>query len=415
MATVSTAELTNILQKVIDPMLRKLHVPANKSPLVRMWMEGRNGGEGTTTMNGTTFYISSKHSRHSNMQTQAESATLLRGRGRISQPSFTTKTLPGSFTFTLKSKEVSRDRAGAVVDTVMDETEGMLDRAKSMMAFYANNDGTGVVCLVNDGSPNSKTTLTIDTVRATNIAMLLDVGDTLGVGTSAERTAGTGFAATVSSIDSSTQLTIAETTSGTADNDLVFFSEAYDVSGAAETSKMGADGLLATSGTVQGISLSSAYYYHTNLESTAETISVNRVLEYLQITDARVPDAGAFMCSTGNLWWKLASLLSGTTQTDSDRMNKILQGGAKGLRIEWFGGSTPLIHDPFCRDGYVFGLDLHNIGYKQLWPLKLVDDSSQLAHRITQKLEYEVVAAEDGNFYVIDPKSCFKLTGKTTT
>ena len=32
-----------------------------------------------------------------------------------------------------------------------------------------------------------------------------------------------------------------------------------------------------------------------------------------------------------------------------------------------------------------------------------------------QKLEFEVAASEDGEFYVIDPRSCFKLSGKTTS
>lgn len=377
-------------------------------------MEGRNGGEGTKVAENGTVYITSKYSRHANMQTQAEGATLLRGRGRDSQPSFTTKTLTGAFTFSLKAKKSSDSRAGALVDTVMNETEGMLERAKSQMAFYANNDGTGVVALINDGTPNSVSTVTIDNVRATDISALLDVGDSLGIGTSAERTAGTGFSATVASIDSKTQITIDETTSGLADDDLVYFSEAYDVAGSAETSKIGADGLLATSGTVQSIALANALYYQVHADTTSEVIGVNRVLEYLQLADAYAQDSDAMMITLGNLWWKLASVMVGTTQTDADKMNRMLQGGARGLKIEWFGGSTPVIHDPYCRDGYVFGLDLNSVGYRQMWPLGLVDDAQDLAHRISQKLEYEVAAAEDGNFYVIRPRSNFKLTGKTT-
>lgn len=415
MATIATGQLTNLFQKVIDPMLRKLHVPANKSPLVRMWKEGRNGGEGTSTMDNTTFYITVKYGRHGNMQTQPESATLLRERGRDSQPYFKTKTMAGAFTFTLKAKKTSDSKAGALVDTVMNETEGMLERAKSMQAFYANNDGTGVVALVNDGTPNSQTSTTIDTVRATDIALLIDPGDTLHLGTSGERTAGTGFPLTVTSVDSTTQFTHTETTSGCADDDLIYFSEAYDVANSEETSKIGADGLLATSGTIQNIALATALYYQAQVNTTSETISETRVLEYLQLTDPRVKDADAFITTMGDLWWKFVSIIRGTVQTDVHRADKILQGGARGLRMEWFGGATPVIFDPYCRPGYVYGLDLNSIGYKQTWPLGLVDDASEMAHRITQKLEYEVAASEDGNFYVIDPRSNFKLTAKTTS
>lgn len=416
MATISTAELTNILEKVIDPTLRKLHIPANKSPTVRMWMEGRNGGEGTKVAENGTVYITVKHGRHSNMQSQPESATLLRGRGRDSQPSFTTKTLAGAFTFTLKAKNSSKRRAGALVDTVMNEVEGMLERAKSMMAFYANNDGTGVFALVNDASPNSKSTVTLDNVRGTALDVLLDPGDTLGIGdSSVDLAAGSGFSATVSSVDSATQITIDETTSGLSNNDALWYSEAYDVAGGATASKIGLDGLLVASGTVQGIALANALYYKAHVESTAETITTTRVLEYLQLVDARVEDASSFIITLGDLWWKLTSIMQGTVNVDAERMNKMLQGGAKGLRFEWFGGGTPVIYDPFCRTGYVNGLDLNNLGYRQEWPLSLVDDARGMAHRISQKLEFEVAASEDGNFYVIDPRSNFKLTGKTTS
>ena len=415
MATISTSELTNILEKVIDPTLRHLHIASNKSPTVRMWKEGRNGGEGTTRAANNTFYVTTRYGRHSNMQGQAESATLIRGRGRDSQPNFTTKTMAGAFTFTLKAKKSSEQRAGALVDTVMEEVNGMLERAKTIMAFYANNDATGVIGLVNDASPNSKSTIAVDNVRATAIDFLLDPGDSLFLGDEADRVAGTGVAVTAASVDSLTQITVDETIAGAANNDLIYFSEAYDVAGTANTGKNGLDGLLATSGTVQGITMATSLYYHAHVNTTAETVTTTRVLEYLQLADARVKDSSAFIITLGDLWWKLTDIMRGTTEIDADKVNKLLQGGAEGLRFEWFGGGTPVFYDPFARPGYVNGLDLNSLGYKQEWALGLVDDARGMAHRISQKLEFEVAASEDGEFYVIDPRSCFKLTGKTTT
>lgn len=412
MATVTIAQLTSVLQKVIDPMLRDLFVPSSKSPLVRLIKEG--GGQGTTEAPNNTFYVTVKYGRHSNMQTQPDDATLIRGRGRDAQPYFKTKTLAGAFTFTLKSKKVSDSRAGAIVDTLVNETSGLMERAKSQMAFYANNDGTGVVCLVNDSTPNSQTAMPIDTVRANDISMLLDVGDSIHIGTAAERLTGDGFPTTVSSIDSKTQITIADTSTGLADNDLVYFSEAYDTVNAEETSKIGVDGLLATSGTVQNIGLATALYYQAHVNTTSEVITTTRILEYVQLADARVKDSSQFMITLGDLWWKVVDLFRGTVQGDPHVLATILNGGARGLQVSWFGGTSPIIFDPYCRPGYVNGIDTNNIGYKQLFPLGLVDDASALAHRVTQKLEFEVAAAEDGNFYVIDPRACFKLSGKTT-
>jgi hypothetical protein len=411
-ATVDTSHLTNIFEKVIDPMLRSLHVEANKCPLVRALY---SGGEGLTTMDGETFYISVQHSKHSNMQTQAEGATLLRGRSRDDQMNFTAKDLNGSFTITYRAKKASQRRAGALVDKLMNETETMLERAKLMQAFYANNDGTGIFALVNDNSPNSKSTVTIDNVRGSSIEHILNVGDSIMSSGSGERTAGTGFPMTVASIDSPTQITVVETTSGMADDDQLHFSEAYNVAGSEETSKVGVDGLLITSGTLQGLSLTNRAYLKTNLESTGEAISELRVMEYLQLADPRIKDSSKYMVTMGNLWYKFVTLLRGTaySNVDSSRAAQLFVGGGTNLKINWFNGETPVVHDPFCRTGQVYGLDLNQFGYKQLYPLQLVEDAAGLAHRITQKLEYEVVATESGNFYVIDPKACFKMTGKT--
>lgn len=414
MATISRSNLTNLLEKVIDPTLRKLFTPTSKSPVVRMWMVGRNGGEGTTPGANGQRYITVKHGRHSNMQTQAEGATLIRGRGRDAQANFTTKTLPGAFTFTLKAKKSSEKRAGSLVDTVMNEVDGMMEKAKSMQAFYANNDGTGVIALINDATPDSQTTHIIDNVRATSIEHLLDPGDSIAIGDATDRTAGSGESFTVSSFTGTTIVT-SETSVDLADDDLIYFSEAYDVANTTETSKIGLDGLLVTSGTVQGIATSTALYYQAHVETTGEVVSAARILEYLQKSDPRTKSAANKIVTMGDVWWKMNTLLAGTPQADPNKMQTVLQGGAEGLFITYFGGGTPIIFDPYCRPGYVNGLDLSNLGYCEEWPLSLVDDGAELAHRISQTLEYEVAASEDGNFYVIDPRSCFKLTGKTVS
>lgn len=413
-ATVDTTTMTNIFEKVIDPMLRSLHVEANKCPLVRALY---GGGEGMSTMDGITYFISVQHSKHSNVQTQTESATLLRGRSRDDQMSFSAKPISPSFTISYLAKKASERRAGALVDKLMNETETMLERAKLMQAFYANNDGTGIFATVNDATPNTQTDVTFDAVRGTSIYHILNVGDSIMASGSGEQVAGTGQALTVSSINSETNITVDETTSTLADDDDLHFSEAYSVANSVYTSKIGVDGLLLTSGTLQGLSLTSRGYLQTNLDSTSEAITELRVLEYLQKADPRVKDSSMFMITMGNLWYKFVSLLRATaySNVDSEASARLFVGGGKNLRMNWFNGTSPVVHDPFCRTGYVFGMDMNQFGYKQVYPLHLIEDAAQLAHRITQKTEYEVVASEAGNFYVVDPKSCFKLTAKTVS
>ena len=331
--------------------------------------------------------------------------------------SFVTKDLAPSFTISYKTKLASERRAGAIVDKLMNETETMLDRAKIKQAFYANNDGTGIFALVNDATPNTKTTVTLDTVRGTDITHILNVGDSIMASGTGEQVAGTGTPLTVASIDSATQISVDETTANMADDDTLHDSEAYNIAGSVYTPKNGVDGLLITSGTLQGLALSTRAYLKTNEETTSEAITELRVLEYLQKADPRVKDTSEFMITMGNLWYKFVTLLRGTaySHVDPGAASKLFVGGGKNLKMEWFNGSAPVVHDPFCRTGYVLGIDMNQFGYKQLAPLHLIEDASQLAHRITQKTEYEVVAFESGNFYVIDPKACFKRTGKTVS
>lgn len=409
MANVTITTLANIFEKDLDPMLRDLHINANKCPLVRAIKEGRNSGEGTTPFKNYISYVTVKHGKASNVRSQATGSTLPQGRNYTDQMSFQARNINGSFQIELQAVKSTEDRDGALVNAIMDQSKDMLERGQLQMARQFNNDNTGTVALVNDATPNSKTTVTIDGVRGQDISHLVQAGDQLWIGDNT----GSPFAATVSSVDSATQLTIAETTSGLSNNDAISFKDSYGSSAYQE--KAGILGLVKTSGTLQGLALSTRQYLKGHVETTSETISETRLLEYLGVADANVVDASAYMVTMSNLWWKLVALIKGTAQVNNNFPKHLFAGGAEGLQMFWFGGVTPIMRDPFCHTGNANGIDLHNVGYRQSYPFELVDDAKGLAHRVSTTLDYEIAASEFGQQYIRDPRSCFRLENKTTS
>ena len=416
MANITISQVSAIIREDLDPMVRDLYISGSKSPLARAWKEGRNAGENTTDFdfkNGSIAYIVARFGRQSGVRSQGEESALPQGKTQKERMSITPKILNGSARFTLLTIEGTKNREGALVNELVDSANQMMERARIQFARQLHNDGTGTLALVNDATPNSQTVIPVDNVRSINLADILQKDDSIRIGTSAEIT-GTGspMDATVASINSNTSLTIVETSSGLADDDLITFADNY-VDGA-YTEKMGALGLLVTSGTVQGLDTATRFYLKSNLETNSTGITKALLLQYLMLT-AGYSKGSNYSILAGDIYWRLLELFTGTPQPDPQNVAKIFHGGAEGLMIHWITGSAPITFDPFQRPASVYGLDFENLGYKTLYPLGFVDDGEKMVHRVSGYNVYEIAASEAGNAYVIDPKTCFRMESKTTS
>lgn len=412
MANVNMSEVTAILKEDVDPMIRDLFFASAKSPLARLAKEGRNAGEGTSDfLNGDKAYIVARYGRHSGVRSQGEESTLPQGKTQKERMYFSPKILNGSFRITLKAVQGTKNRQGAVVDELSDSVEQMLERAQIQLARQAHNDGTGTLALVNDSTPNSITDVTVDAVRSVNLADIIQKGDELNIGTAAEMT-GTGspFAATVSSVNSNTNFTIVETTSALADDDLVSFKDNYVDS--AYTEKMGMLGLVVTSGTVQALALATRSYLQSYVDTQSVALTKRFLVQYL-MKNAAYSKGANYAVVMGDLFYYAIELFVGTQQSDPAAAATIFHGGAEGLMIHWVSGSCPIVFDPLARPASVLGVDLSNVGYKQLYAMGLIEDGGKMVHRVSGSTVYEVAASEAGNFYIIDPKTCFRLENKT--
>lgn len=413
MSNVTIANVSAILREDLDPMIRDLYIKGSASPLLRAWKEGRNAGENTTSYdfnNGSIAYVVSRFGRHSGVRSQGEESALPQGKTQKERMSFAPKILNSAARFTLLTIEGTKNREGALVSELVDSSTQMMERARIQFGRQLHNDGTGTLALVNDSTPNTQTDIPVDNVRSINLADIIQKDDSLWIGTSAEIT-GTGspMDATVTSVSSNILFSIAETSSGLADNDLITFADAY-VAGA-YTEKMGGLGLLVTTGTVQGFDTSTRFYLKSNVLASG-VISKRVLLQYLMLT-AGYAKGTNYSVIAGDLYYYLVELFVGTPQPDPQAVAKIFHGGAEGLMIHWVTGSAPITFDPFNRPANISGYDFNNIGYKTLYPLGFVDDGEKMVHRVTGYNVYEVAASEAGNAYVIDPKSCFRMEAQT--
>lgn len=415
MSNVTISAATAILKEDVDPMIRDLYISGANSPIVRAWKEGRNAGENTSDFdfkNGYISYVVARFGRNSGVRSQGEESALPQGKTQKERMSFTPKILNASARFSLMVIEGTKNREGALVSELVDSSTQMMERARIQFARQLHNDGSGILAQVNDATPNTKTTVTINNVRSINLADIIQKDDSLEIGTTAELS-GTGspFSATVASVDSGTQITISETTSGLADDDYLAFADNY-VAGA-KTEKAGVLGLLVTSGTVQGLDTATRFYLKSNV-LTSGVITKRVLLQELMYTAAYAKGSNYSILS-GDLYYYLVELFVGTPQPDPAQTAKIFHGGAEGLMIHWVSGSAPIVFDPFEPPARIEGLDWNNVGYKTLYPLGFVEDGQGMIHRVSGYNLYEVSASESGNAYVVDPKAHFRLDGQTLT
>lgn len=414
MSNVTMSEVAAILKEDVDPMIKDLYVSGSASPLVRMWKEGRNAGENTSDYdfnNGSTAYVVARFGRHSGVRSQGESSTLPQGHTQKERMSFTPKILNGAARFSLLVIEGTKNREGALTSELIDSGEQMMERARIHFARQLHNDGTGTLALVNDATPNSQTTLPVDNVRSANLADILQKDDSILIGTAAEMT-GTGspMEGTMVSVNSNTSITISETTSGLADDDLIAFKDNY-VDGA-YTEKAGALGLLVTTGTVQGLDTASRFYLKSNVKTGAADITKRIFNQYLMKTSGYSKGSN-YSVIAGDLMYYLIELFTGTPQPDPQAPARIFHGGAEGLNIHWVTGQAPIVYDQMARPASILGLDFNNLGYKTLYPLGFIEDGEKMIHRVSGTTMYEVAASEAGNAYVVDPKTCFRIEDAT--
>lgn len=393
LSTTTTTYLTNIsniLKKVIAPAIQQV------LPKETIWYDMLKTNSGVTPLANNNFYLSIRSGRHSGIAAIGEGATLPIGKPAYSQATISAKWMFGTFEITDQVIEAASSSAGSLVNYMMEQTGALKqDFARELNRMFWGA-GDEKVALVAAGDAGSGTTLTLAPVLSINTDIpatkYLAAGMKIDVN---------GDTATIASVDSDTQVTLAATITRSAGEAV----KKTDGDGTVADEPMGADGLIVSSGTVQNIAVNN-WWKAAQVESTSEALSeAKMVAAYMKAKEYGDPRM-VFMNQT--LYKKYGTLLTSLKQTAN--LKEVLSGGWKGL--DFMGGNASVVLDYDVPDGKVFFIDPDSMTIAQLTPISFIDRGEGVLRRVDYA-SWQGVLRWYGNLCMKNMAANAKLTAKT--
>lgn len=393
LSTVTTTYLTNIsnvLQKVIAPAIQEV------LPKETVWYDMLKVNSGVTAMANNTFYLSLRSGRHSGIAAIAEGATLPSGKPAFSQANVSAKWLFGTFDITDQVIESAKNNQGALVNYLMEQTRALkTDFGRELNRIFWN-DGNGYLAKVASGDAGSGTTLTLDPVLSVNT----DIPATKYLAAGMKIYCN-GDTDTIASITSDTVVVLTTGFTRVAGE----YIQKADGDGAVAQEPQGADGLIVSTGTVQGIAVNN-WWKAAQVEATSEALSEAKMIAaYLKAKEYGDP---RFVFMNQSLWKKYGTLLTSLKKTAD--LREVLSGGWKGL--DFMGGNASVMLDYDTPDGKVFFIDPDSMTIAQLTPISFIDRGEGVLRRVDYAA-WQGVLRWYGNLCVKNMAANAKLTTKT--
>ena len=393
LSTTTTTYLTNIsniLKKVIAPAIQQV------LPKETIWYDMLKTNSGVTPLANNNFYLSIRSGRHSGIAAIGEGATLPIGKPAYSQATISAKWMFGTFEITDQVIEAASSSAGSLVNYMMEQTGALKqDFARELNRMFWGA-GDEKVALVAAGDAGTGTTLTLAPVLSVNT----DIAATkyLAAGMKIDVN---GDTATIASVDSDTQVTLAAGITRVAGEAV----KKTDGDGTVADEPMGADGLIVASGTVQNIAVNN-WWKAAQVETTSEALSeAKMVAAYMKAKEYGDPRM-VFMNQT--LYKKYGTLLTSLKQTAN--LKEVLSGGWKGL--DFMGGNASVVLDYDVPDGKVFFIDPDSMTIAQLTPISFIDRGEGVLRRVDYA-SWQGVLRWYGNLCMKNMAANAKLTTKT--
>jgi len=398
MAVLSTTTTTyldnisNVLKKVIAPAIQEV------LPQETIWFDMLKTNSGVTPMANNTFYISIRSGRHSGIASVAEGATLPSGKPKWSQANASAKYVFGTFDITDQVIESAKSSVGSLVNYLMENTKSLkVDFARELNRIFWGA-GDEIIAKVAAGDATTGTTLTLAPVLSVNTDIpatkYLAAGMNLDIN---------GDNCVIDTVDSDTQVTLVAGITRVAGENV----KKADGDNAVVDEPMGIDGLLASTGTIQGIDVAAnPWFQAAQIETTSEALSEAKMIAaYVKAKEFGDPK---FVFMNATLWKKYGTLLTSMKQTSN--LKEVLSGGWKGL--DFMGGNASVVLDYDCPDGKVFFIDPDSLTLAQLTPISFIDRGDGLLRRVNYAA-WQGVLRWYGNLVVKNPKANAKLTTKT--
>ena len=258
------------------------------------------------------------------------------------------KNLYGTIELSDKAIRASENKAGAFVNLLNAEMEGLLKSSAFNFGRMLYGDGTGVLCKVVSVSGNA---LTVDNVKNLVEGLVIDIRDSSG-------TVLTGYGERrITAIDRyNKKVTV---NGSTIDGSVVVANSLVTVQGSYNQEITGLGAIFNSSGTIYGLSRSThkwlVPYIKTGVGTITETV-IQKAIDTLE------EDAGSkvnfIVCSSGVKRAFMNHLATYKRNTDYMELN----GGYKAISYN----GIPIVSDRFCPDGTMYLLNTDNFTLHQL-------------------------------------------------
>lgn len=306
------------------------------------------------------------------------------------------KNLYGQIEISDKALRASANNAGAFVNLLTAEMDGLLKASKFNFGRMLYGDGTGKLATI---TATSGATITVDTVRNLMEGMVIDVVSSAGVA----RTGGTGRR--ITAINRSTKVVTLSGDSFAA-NTITVNSDIITVQGSYGKELTGLGAIFAQSGTLYGVSRSTNSWLkpYSDTMSTISDTSIQEALDEIESVSGGSPDF--IVCSYG-VRRAYQSYLR-TNASNIDVMN--LEGGFKAISYN----GIPLVADRFVPSGTMYLLDTKEFNLHQLCDWRWLEgENGRILRQVANKPTYTATLVKYADLICNKPSAQGVLTGIT--
>lgn len=325
----------------------------------------------------TTKYMSVHYGRNIGSAAGGESLTLpTAGNQQYVQASIPMKYNFHQISLTDVALQASKRAKEFLVDLLESEYNGAKEDMKRQLSRQGYGDGTGVVCRVNDASPD--TTLTFDTPMVGKYPTdYFDIGNAVCFDSS-NTTATSAAYTTISAITGNYTMTVASGT-GVADNDYVFIAHNATTPSVSNMGNevMGLKGLIDDStnvATLQGLARGTYIWWKSYVDSNSTQRSLTEALMHSTFLEAKKKGEPRYGLTHFDVFSAYGQLLSPDRRYTSEMK---LKGGFTGLDFN----NIPIVADYDAPYDELFFIDPTTLSVEDMAPISFLKEDGSILDR----------------------------------
>ena len=322
------------------------------------------------------------------------------GGNNYAQFTLTLKNLFGKIELSDKAIRASQNNAGAFVNLLNAEMDGLLKASKFNFGRMLYGDGSGVIAttIVNVGTSNNQ--LTVDSIKALMEGMTIDVYTSAGV----RDTALSG--ARIVAIDRVKKLVTLNMTAGSK------YGAGYKlyVQGSKDNELTGLEAIFGGSDNIYGLARKDYSFLTPYTQDIDGTVTVSAIQDAIDAVEETSGGAIDFIVASYNVRKQYVDHLS-KTRTNVDYLT--LDGGYKALSYS----GVPFVADRFVADGDMYLLNSGDFKLHQLCDWRWLEgESGSVLHQVPGKACYSATLVKYADLLCERPMGQAKLTfsGKST-